>query len=206
MNSFRHDEIVGTQRVREGVYPLVRASLVSLLAVLTLNGCTAARTSISSAEASGGAPSSSSATSPPLPTDGAPSGPIRFVLADTYAVGDTARVRIDNVGDRPYRYRLSVSRRDQYAACPLHYFDPEGREFIIPPGTHCDIVAYGTIKPGETKLLFRWKLDECVRDDWGCVRSKLLAPGTYTISGRFKSASTGNSARAESSFELLPSS
>ena len=48
----------------------------------------------------------------------------------------------------------------------MHYSDGDGREFIIPPGTHCYIVTYGTIKPGETQPLFSWKLDECCE---GCV-------------------------------------
>ena len=93
-----------------------------------------------------------------------------------------------------------------YAACRLHYFDGDGQRFIIPPGTHCDLIAYGTIKPGETKSLFKWKLDECVKDAWGCVRSKPLSPGTYTITGAFKRENSGNSASASGSFELLPSS
>ena len=188
------------------VYLAMRASLIGLMTIVTLSGCTATRASISSTEAVEGS-SPSSAVPSPVPTGRASStGPIRFVLAGTYTVGDTARVQIENVGNRADRYRLSVSKRDQYAACPLHYFDAEGREFIIPPGTHCDIVAYGIIKPGETKPLFNWRLDECVRDAWGCVRTKPLSPGIYTISGLFKSPSSRNSARARSSFELLASS
>ena len=183
----------------------MRASLISLLTLVTLSGCTATQTPVSPTDAAGRSSPSSAASSPAPADGGSLAGPIRFVLAGTYTVGDTARVQIENVGDRAYRYRLSVSKRDQYAACPLHYFDAEGREFIIPPGTHCDIVAYGIIKPGETKPLFNWKLDECVRDAWGCVRTKPLAPGTYTISGLFKSPSSGNRARARFSFVLLPS-
>jgi hypothetical protein len=91
-----------------------------------------------------------------------------------------------------------------YAACRLHYFDGEGRRFIIPPGTHCDLIAYGTIKPGETESLFKWNLDECVKDAWGCVRSRPLSPGTYTITGAFKPKDAGNSVSASASFELLP--
>lgn len=41
-----------------------------------------------------------------------------------------------------------------YAACSLRYFDGDGRRFIIPPGTHCDIISHGTINPGQTKPLF----------------------------------------------------
>ena len=54
--------------------------------------------------------------------------------------------------------------------------------------------------------LFKLKLDECVKDAWGCVRSKPLSPRTYTITGAFKRENSGNSASASGSFELLPSS
>jgi hypothetical protein len=182
------------------------ASLMTVLTVVILSGCTATGTSSSPTEVSGRASSASSVGASVGPTERTSSaGVIQFVLNDTYSVGDVARVQIENVGDQPYRYRLSVSKRDQYAACPLHYVDGDGQEFIIPPGTHCDIISYGTIEPGETKPLFRWKLDECVRDEWGCVRSKPLRPGPYTITGLFKPATSGKSVRAHVSFELLPS-
>ena len=90
-----------------------------------------------------------------------------------------------------------------YAACSLRYFDGGGRRFIIPPGTHCDLISYGTINPGQTKPLFNWTLDECVRDEWGRVRSEPLSPGTYTITGLFKPESAGENVRASGSFELL---
>jgi hypothetical protein len=179
----------------------MRTSLVALLLV-TLSGCTTTERSPSRAESSAPvqpSPPSSVAASPVPPGGTSAEAAIQFVLNDTYTVGDTARVRVKNVGDRPYRYEL------YYAACRLHYFDSEGRRFIIPPGTHCDLIAYGTIKPGETELLFKWNLDECVKDAWGCVRSRPLSPGTYTITGAFKPKNAGNSVSASSSFELLPS-
>jgi len=67
------------------------------------------------------------------------------------------------------------------------------------------LIAYGTIKPRETELLFKWNLDECVKDAWGCVRSRPLSPGTYTITGAFRPKNAGNSVSASSSFELLAS-
>ena len=93
-----------------------------------------------------------------------------------------------------------------YAACRLRYSDGTGRRFIIPPGTHCDIIAFGAIEPGGTKLLFKWELDECVKDEWGCVRSEPLSPGTYTITGLFRPEDTGESVSASASFDLLPAS
>lgn len=185
-----------------GVSTVMKILLAVASAVVLVSSCTGSKEGSPS-------PSSRAAGSglSPIPSDGTSSeGQIQFVLGETYTVGDSARVQIENVGDRSYRYRLSVSKRSQYAACPLHYFDGDGREFIIPPGTHCDIVTYGTIEPGETKPLFKWMLDECVKDAWGCVRSKPLPPGTYTLTGVFKAATSGKSVRAAASFELLPSS
>jgi hypothetical protein len=124
-------------------------------------------------------------------------GPIRFVLADRYVAGATVDVLIENVGTRAYVYQWP------YQACFLRYFDASGRRFIIPPGTHCDLLSEETIRPGERKKVFTWSLDECVKDDWGCVESRPLPPGTYTIKGRFKPWSSGTPARAESTFTIV---
>jgi hypothetical protein len=125
------------------------------------------------------------------------SRPIRFVLADRYPAGETVNVRIENVGRRAFLFQL------YYQACFLKYFDSSGRRFMIPPGTHCDILGEETIKSGETKKLFAWKLDECVKDRWGCVKSRPLPPGTYTIKGRFKPTGAGRPARAETTFTIV---
>jgi hypothetical protein len=127
-------------------------------------------------------------------------GPIRFLLSDRYTVGTTIDVVIENVGTRAYAFQLF------YQACFLSYFDSSGRRFIIPPGTHCDILAEGTIRPGERRMLFRWRLNECVKDQWGCARSRLLPPGTYTIKGRFKPKAGGPPTRAEKTFRIIVTS
>jgi hypothetical protein len=124
-------------------------------------------------------------------------GPIRFLLGDRYRAGDSIDVVLENVGRKAYVFQLF------YQACFLSYFDSSGRRFIIPPGTHCDILAEETIRPGERKTLFRWKLDECLKDEWGCVESRPLPPGTYTIKGRFKPQAGGTPARAETSFRIV---
>jgi hypothetical protein len=58
-------------------------------------------------EPSVGAPDTTPTESSPTPTVTAPpenesSGPIRFVLADSYVAGETVDVRIENVGTRAY--------------------------------------------------------------------------------------------------------
>lgn len=98
-----------------------------------------------------------------------------------------------------YRYQF------YYPACYLTYFDPQGREFLVPPGTHCDIRSEATIRSGETKRLFTWDLDECIKDQWGCAKSRPLDPGTYTIRGRFRPVAEGIPTRAEVTFEVQPS-
>jgi hypothetical protein len=122
--------------------------------------------------------------------------PIRFVLEGRPSVGRTVEVSIRNVGTREYLYEF------YYQACFLSYFDSSGRRFIVPPGTHCDIRGKVAIRPGETKRLFTWRLDECVKDQWGCVRSRPLPPGTYTIRGRFKAAAGGPAVHAATTFEI----
>jgi hypothetical protein len=123
--------------------------------------------------------------------------PIRFVLRSRYPVGRTVAVVIENVGRRAYVFEA------YYQACFLSYFDASGRRFIIPPGTHCDLRAKETIRSGERKKLFTWKLDECVKDDWGCAKSRPLPPGTYTIKGRFMPKRAGRPARVETTFTIV---
>ncbi len=146
-----------------------------------------------------GAPSSTRSPTPsasPSPVSGSD---IRFVLDNSYPVGHRVAVRIENVGDVTYNYQ------GMYQACFLSYTDAHGRTFIIPPGTHCDMLVKVPIEPGETKKLFTWDLDECVKDQWGCVKSQPLDPGTYTIRGRFQPVGDGSPAHAETTFEIQPS-
>ena len=126
-------------------------------------------------------PSPSASASPSPQTEG-----IRFVLEATYEVAESVDVAIENLGPATYLYN------QEYAACDLTYRNQAGREFIVPPGTHCDLIAPAEIRPGETKTLFRWDLDECVRDEWGCVKSEPLPPGEYTIAGRFERSAEAN--------------
>jgi hypothetical protein len=121
---------------------------------------------------------------------------IRFVLDESYPAGQRISVQIENVGDVAYEYHTP------YEACELIYRDAIGRTFIIPPGTHCDMITTVLIRPGETKTLFKWDLDECTKDRWGCVRSRPLDPGTYSISGSFKPADGGSSVPTEATFTI----
>lgn len=156
---------------------LGRAVLAALASAVTLAACTA---DLPRGRATyGPATPGTMAPSPRVPRT--PEG-LHLELEEAYAVGEQAEVRLHNDSETPYRYNA------EYQACELTYRDSSGREFIIPPGTHCDLVLMRTIAPGETVTLFTWDLDECTKDRWGCVRSRPLRPGTYTISGTFKSS------------------
>jgi hypothetical protein len=135
----------------------------------------------------------------PSPSTSPTGGGIEFVLADSYRQGQRIAVRITNTGDRPYPYNASG-----YEACNLTYRFEGGREFIIPPGTHCDIVLEKQIRPGETVTLFTWHLDQCLVDDWGCVESEALPPGRYTIEGSFEPVGGGGPSRPRATFEIVP--
>lgn len=75
-----------------------------------------------------------------------------------------------------------------YEACNLTYRAESGRTFIVPPGTHCDVLHFSEVAPGRTVQIFEWSLDECVEDRWGCVRSEPLPAGSYSIEGKFAPA------------------
>ena len=136
-----------------------------------------------------------SATTAPVKSESG--APLRFILGDRHAVGETIDVVIENVGSRAYVFQSF------YQACSLSYSDSSGRRFIIPPGTHCDLLTTETIRPGERKKLFRWSLDECVEDQWGCVKSRALPPGTYTVKGYFLPKAGGPPARVETTFTIV---
>jgi hypothetical protein len=149
-------------------------------------------------------PSPGDAIGSPSATSTAAEAPLQFVLQDRFEVGEKIRVRLRSGGRRPYVYNIA------YEACDMRYFDESGRRFIIPPGTHCDIIANRTIQPGETVTLFKWRLEECVRDRWGCIKAEPLEPGTYRIVGRFPPGKikngvgtpTGRPVRVEAVFEI----
>jgi len=179
-----------------------RLLIVTLLLVLLAGGSLAALLALrggDEAERSGGGFTSqtggASTAAPAEPEHGAVS--IRFVLNDSYEVGESVTVAIENIGTKAYVFQ------SYYQACSLSYFDSKDRPFIIPPGTHCDLLAEETIRPGERKKLFTWKLDECVKDAWGCVKSRPLAPGTYTIKGLFKPKFSGPRARVKTTFRIV---
>jgi hypothetical protein len=132
----------------------------------------------------------------PEPTPDA--GTLHLVVDETYAVGDRARVRLANDTGTTY-----VFNDTGYEACNMTYTDETGHEFIIPPGTHCDLVTMADLPPGATAFLFFWSLDECTRDDWGCVKSRPLEPGTYTISGAFEAKDGGDRTPVRATFEIV---
>lgn len=123
--------------------------------------------------------------------------PLKLLLRDEYRPGHTARVGLRNNSERPFIYN------PEYQACDMTYRDGEGRKFIIPPGTHCDLQTMMEIAPGQSVTLFNWKLDECIKDRWGCVKSESLPPGTYRIRGSFKPATKGDPVTVGATFNII---
>jgi hypothetical protein len=171
----------------------MRVRIVIVLAAALLTACTGPRGS-ATGPLRGPAASTSPIGGPPVGTR----SDINFVLKDRYGVGEHVQVRIVNRGDRAYRYNSTG-----YEACDLTYRDETGRKFLIPPGTHCDLIVIKQIGPGETVTLFEWDLDECTKDRWGCVEEETLPPGTYTIEGTFRAADGGPAAHAEATFQIV---
>lgn len=119
---------------------------------------------------------------PPRVPDFDANASIVFVLEESYHVGETVAVQARNVGNVSYAWNPF------YAACALQYFHDDGRPFLVPPGTHCDVVSHDLIEPGQTVTLFNWTLDECVDDQWGCQEARPLPPGVYHLRGTFSPA------------------
>lgn len=122
--------------------------------------------------------------------------PLRFLLDTPLRAGGETRVRLRNGGGRAYVYN------SYYQACYMTFRVRGGRRFIIPEGTHCDLVDRREIAPGETVTLFRWDLDECVEDNWGCTKARDLPAGRYVMKGSFQPADGGDRVRAVRRFRI----
>lgn len=122
--------------------------------------------------------------------------PLRFLVDTPLLAGGETRVRLRNRGDESYVYN------SYYQACYMTFRVRSGRRFIIPEGTHCDLVDRPEIAPGETVTLFRWDLDECIEDNWGCTKARDLPPGRYVMKGSFKPADGGDRVRAVRRFRI----
>jgi hypothetical protein len=127
---------------------------------------------------------------------GAGGKPLRFVLKDDLTVGGRTAVKLRNNGDVAYNYN------PYYEACYMVFRVESGRKFIVPEGTHCDIVAKEQVEPGETVTLFKWDLDECTKDNWGCEEAKNLPAGKYVMKGSFKPKGGGDSVRVKKHFRI----
>jgi hypothetical protein len=136
--------------------------------------------------------------SPPTPTE-TPTPDIRFEMKHEYLQGDSIEVAIVNHSSETYYYQ------SHYPACyNLKFFDdsteqrPDPREapdqearllepgrFIVPAGTHCDIISARPLEPGARVVLLAWEQQQCTLDVWGCIESAQVEPGTYRIEGQF---------------------
>lgn len=122
--------------------------------------------------------------------------PLRFVLDTPLHVGGKTRVRLRNTGDVSYVYN------PYYEACAMVFKDASGRKFLVPEGTHCDLVSEAHVAPGETVTLFRWDLDECIEDNWGCTEARDLRRGRYSMRGWFHPEGGGDRVRVTRHFRI----
>lgn len=126
-----------------------------------------------------------------------------FVIDASYHPGETVSLQVRNVGNRTYAVN------PDYEACAIWFYTDEGRPFVIPQGTHCDLVGYRPIVPGETVFLFDWSLDECAHGARECAQRSPLPPGTYHLRGAFHpwrseyEADRGNVTRPGVSFRIV---
>lgn len=126
-----------------------------------------------------------------------PDADVRFVLEPTYAPSQDVLVRIENVGEAPYVYRVI------FPACAIQFFGDDGRQFRIPTGVACGQEGEAEIAPGETVTLFQWSLTECVRIGGGCEESQPLPAGTYSVRAQFRSADGTRTAQAGATFQIV---
>lgn len=125
---------------------------------------------------------------------------IVFEMKERYRLGEPVEIRIRNKSTSATYYY----QRDFPACYNLRFFDDSterrpypretpGREpvrllpgeFIVPEGTHCDLIVEKPLAPGEVVTLLTWKQELCVKDVWGCIESAPVAPGEYRIAGEF---------------------
>ena len=122
---------------------------------------------------------------------------LSFVLDKPLEEGGKTRVRLRNSGEVGYIYN------PYYEACDMVYMElPSRRTFLIPEGTHCDLVAREVVAPGETVTLFRWGLDECIEDNWGCTKARDLKPGRYLMKGWFRPKGGGDRVTVRETFRI----
>lgn len=126
---------------------------------------------------------------------------LEFSMKQEYPRGEAIPVTIEN------HSKVSYVFNPDYPACyNLKFKDESGKlhkikrpapdglktlkdgEFVVPEGTHCDLVSDALIRPGEKKTLVKWLQKECLEDEFGCRKSEPVAPGKYTIIGSFQEA------------------
>lgn len=133
------------------------------------------------------------------PSPQAPGEDIAFSMEEEYRLGEPVEIAIRNNSNVNYYYQ------GEYPACyNLQFFDdsqvshpdpyafPVTQErvlspgrFIVPQGTHCDIIFEKSLKPGQSVVLFTWDQQMCIKDRWGCIESVPVEPGEYLIRGKF---------------------
>ncbi len=131
-----------------------------------------------------------------------PAGNLVFDMQQEYRLGEPVEVAIRNDSSVTYYFQ------SEYPACyNLQFFDDSQEirpypnadpvstqsyllpgEFIVPRGTHCDLIVEGSLDPGQAVVLFTWKQQMCIEDRFGCRESVPVGPGQYLFQGEFANA------------------
>lgn len=124
---------------------------------------------------------------------------ISFDMEDSYQLGEPIEVVILNKSNTNYYYQSYYPAcynlkffDDSKEARPYPYVDQMKSErvllpgqFIVPEGTHCDLISEESLEPGDRTVLFTWEQQMCIKDRWGCIESVPVEPGTYRVVGEF---------------------
>ena len=180
------------------------AFMVGYLALLLLAAC--AQATPGTAPSSGLTPQTSEiVTTVPTKVGTEPAGKISFNMKDEYRLGEPVEIGIRNGSDGDYYYQ-SI-----YPGCfNLKFFDGshvirpypntepqrtqiylEPGQFVVPEGTHCDLITEQPLEPGQTVALFTWGQHICIKDRWGCIESLPVESGEYLIQGEFSNVQGG---------------
>jgi len=186
------------------------AFMVGYLALLLLAAC--AQATPETAPSSSPTPQTSEIvptipTVPTVPTKVGtePEWKISFNMKDEYRLGEPVEIGIRNGSDGDYYYQST------YPGCfNLKFFDgsnvirpyPNAEpartqiyllpgQFVVPEGTHCDLIAEQPLEPGQSVALFTWGQHICIKDRWGCMESLPVESGEYLVQGEFSNVKGG---------------
>jgi hypothetical protein len=177
----------------------MRAARSSLILGLLLFGCTGspAPQGVSSAVP---VPKQSGTVTQSASPSLVPVSDIQFLLGDETPLqaGDRVPVKIKNVGDIAYKYQ------GFYQACFLPTSTPRDASSPFRPAPIATSSTRPSFNRGKPCGCSSGISTSASRTNGGCLKTKPLHSGTYSIRGAFRPVGGGPPARARITFEILP--